>query len=178
MSTVGQWLTALAQLFVKPYWTLPVLYTGSIVFAVLCMDTRGYAGIAMGVLLPLFVGPIFGTTYPICIRGMGEHTKTAAAILMTATTGGVPFPIIQNSLHMSRSAQYAYCVIVALCVSGSPFPLYVILIPAARRNADPRRKGLPPPLSSPAAPEVGLDASSPGESPDSARSPAHEMSQE
>ncbi|KAJ6109955.1 MFS transporter [Penicillium sp. IBT 16267x] len=148
MFTFGQLLTALAQVFVKPRWTLPVLYTGSIVFAVLCMDVKGYAGITMSLLFPLFLAAIFGTTYTICIRGMGGHTKTAAAILMTAVSGGAPFPVIQNVVRQSRGESFAYCVIVALCAAGAPFAIYVNVIPAARRHSDPGRKSSGQQLSS------------------------------
>ena len=177
MFTFGQLLTALAQLFVKPRWTLTVLYSGSIVFAVLCMDVKGYAGITMSLLFPLFLAAIFGTIYTICIRGMGGHTKTAAAILMTATSGGVPFPIIQNDVHQSRGASFAFGVIVALCAAGAPFAIYVNLIPAARRHSDPAPKSSARPLSSQTLPQIGYDMGSPRDSPNSASSASHEMSQ-
>jgi fucose permease len=134
---VGHFLTALAQWFLKPRWTLLLLYTGAILFSILCMNGTGYTGISMGLSLSLFLGGIYGTTFSICVRGMAEHTKTAAAILVTATTGGAPFPIIQNRIHENRTAQYSFCVMVALCSAGAIFPLYLNFVSAARKQVDP-----------------------------------------
>ncbi|OBT70858.1 hypothetical protein VF21_10197 [Pseudogymnoascus sp. 05NY08] len=96
----------------------------------------GYTGIAMGLLVFLFSAGIFSITFAICLRGMGEHTKTAASIMATAISGGALFPVIQNIAATSHGPQDAFCVNVALFSFGAIFPLYLNLVPAARKQVD------------------------------------------
>jgi fucose permease len=86
--------------------------------------------------LALFLGGIQGTIFSSCLHGTGKHTKTAASILVTATAGSVPFPIIQNSLSESRTAQFAFVTILALCSAGATFSLYLNFVPVARKQVD------------------------------------------
>lgn len=91
----------------------------------------------MGLLLYLFLGGIFPITFAICVRGMGEHTKTAASIMAMAILGGAPFPIIQNAVATSHGGRYAFCVSVALFSFGAIFPLCLNLVPAMQKQVDP-----------------------------------------
>jgi fucose permease len=138
LSSAGNFTTAFMQCFIEPRWVLAFLAVGAIVFSTLAMNLTGYAGIAV-VLVVFFVeGGILVTTFAICVRGMGRHTKMAASVLITALVGGAPFPVIQNYVHASQSAQYAVCVTVALFASGSTLSLYLNLVAPARRQVDRR----------------------------------------
>lgn len=124
------------QCFIEPRWVLAFLAVGAIVFSTLAMNLTSYAGIAMVLVLFFVEGGILVTTFAICLRGMGRHTKMAASVLITALVGGAPFPVIQDFVHTAHSAQYAVCVTVALFASGSTLSLYLNLVGPARRQVD------------------------------------------
>lgn len=92
----------------------------------------------MILLVSLFSGSILSTIFPMCLRGMGQNTKLAAAILVTASVGGAPFPVIQNYVHDSHNGQYAVCIMVAALAGGAVFPVYVNVFPAAMRQVERR----------------------------------------
>jgi fucose permease len=134
-SAAGCFVTALGLCFVKPPQALLILYLCAITFSVLTMMIDGYSGIAMAIVLSFFSASIFPITFVIGIHDMGRHTKSAAAILTTAATGGALFPSIQNIISESHGYRYGYCIEVALFSAGSLFPLYLNLVPAARKQA-------------------------------------------
>ena len=101
------------------------------------MTVTGYAGITMGLLLYLFDGGIFSIIFAICLRGMGEHTFTAASIMATSISGGAPFPLIQDAVAMSHGGRHGFSVSVAVFSFGIIFPLYLNLVPAAQKQVDP-----------------------------------------
>ena len=107
-----------------------------ILFSVLSMTMTGYIGITMYLLLFLFNAGIFSITFAICLRGIEEYTKTAASIIVIAISGGAPFPVIQYIVAKSHKIQYTTCVNVALFSFGAIFPLYLNLVPAARKQVD------------------------------------------
>jgi fucose permease len=134
----GRLLAALViWLFLKPRWTLLFSYIGMIVFSILRMNTTGMAATAMGALLWTFEGGAFPIIYAIALRGTGRHTKTATAFLASAISGGLFFPFIKYAVQLSRGEAYSYCVIVAAFCAGAIFPLYLNLLPRARRQVDP-----------------------------------------
>jgi fucose permease len=145
----SRFLVAFVLIFIKPRWILLGLYLGAILFSTLSMTLSGYTSISMALLLYLASGGIFPIVFAICLRGMGEHTKTAASIMATAISGGAPFPIIQNAVAISHGDRYAFCVTVALFSVGVTFPIYLNLVPAAKKQIDPvKDEGLdhsPPP---------------------------------
>lgn len=91
----------------------------------------------MGLLLFLFNGGIFSITFAISLRGMGEHTKTAASIMTMTISAGAWLPVIQGISSKSHGTRYAFCVVVALFSLGAMFPVYLNLVPAARKQVDP-----------------------------------------
>jgi fucose permease len=133
----SRFFVAFALIFIKPRWILLASYLGAILFSTLSMTLSGYAGIYMGLLLYLAIGGIFPIVFAMCLRGMGKYTTTAAAIMATAISGGAPFPIIQNAVAMSHGDRYAFCVTVALFSVGVTFPIYLNLVPAAKKQVDP-----------------------------------------
>lgn len=42
-----------------------------------------------------------------------------------------------NAVETSRGIQYSFCVVVAIYTFGAIFPLYLNLIPAAKKQVDP-----------------------------------------
>lgn len=134
---VGRFLAAFAQWFLKPRWILLVAYIGMIVFSILCMNTSGYAGITMGLMVYIFESGAFSIIFAISLRGAAQYTKAAAVIMTAAISGGAIFPFPQFAASEARGVQYSFCVTVAVFSAGAIFPLYLNLVPAARKQVDP-----------------------------------------
>ncbi|KAA8649173.1 hypothetical protein EYZ11_009842 [Aspergillus tanneri] len=134
---VGRFLAALLQAFLKPRWILLLAYVGMVITAGLCMTTRGYAAVAMGLLVFLFESGAFSIIFVIGLRGTARHTKTAATLLTTAIGGGSCFPFVQFAAQRADGVASSYSVLVALFAAGAVFPLYLNLVPAARKQVDP-----------------------------------------
>lgn len=134
---VGRFITAFALWFFKPRWILMISYIGMIVFSVLCMKTTGSAAIVMAMFVYLFESGAFSTIFAISLRGTAQHTKTAAALLATAITGGTFFSFAEYAAYLSHDSYYSFCVIVALFAAGAIFPLYLNLVPAVKKQVDP-----------------------------------------
>lgn len=92
---------------------------------------------AMGAVLWVLEGAAFPIIYGIALRGTGRHTKTASAFLAAAISGGLFFPFIKYAVQLSRGEPYSYCVVVAVFCAGAIFPLYLNLLPKARKQVDP-----------------------------------------
>ncbi|KAJ9318735.1 hypothetical protein DTO271D3_865 [Paecilomyces variotii] len=134
---VGRFLTAFAQWILKPRWILLVAYIGMIVFSILCMNVSGYAGIAMALMVYVFESGVFSIIFAISLRGTAQYTKTAAVVMTAAISGGSVFPFPQYAASRARGVQYSFCVTVAVFCAGAIFPLYLNLVPAARKQVDP-----------------------------------------
>ena len=85
----------------------------------------------------LFESGLFSTIFAISLRGAGAHTKTAGAIITAAICGGAAFPFVQDPVERKRGVPYSFCVMVALFAASAIFPLYLNLVPAAKRQVDP-----------------------------------------
>ncbi|KAB8239873.1 hypothetical protein ETB97_002316 [Aspergillus alliaceus] len=134
---VGRFLAAFLQLFLKPRWILLLSYIGMIVFSVLCMKTTGVAAVAMGLMVYLFESGAFSIIFAISLRGTGKHTKTAATLLTTAISGGCCFPFAQHAAQLAGGVSFSYSVLVAVFAAGAIFPVYLNLVPAAKKQVDP-----------------------------------------
>ncbi|KAK2764035.1 hypothetical protein FQN54_009654 [Arachnomyces sp. PD_36] len=134
---IGRFLTALAIYYIKPRWVLLASYIGIITVSALAMDLKGTAGISMGLLIYFLEGGLFSTIFAIPLRGMGGHTKTAGAIMTAAVSGGAVFPFVQDPVEYAHGISYSFCVLVALFAAGAVFPIYLNLVPAAKRQVDP-----------------------------------------
>ncbi|GES62651.1 MFS transporter [Aspergillus terreus] len=134
---VGRFLAAFLQWFLKPRWILLVSYAGMIVFSILCMKTSGASAAAMALMVYLFESGTFSIIFAISLRGMGQHTKTAASLLATAISGGAFFPFAQYAAQLAGGVSFSYSVLVALYCAGAIFPLYLNLVPAAKKQVDP-----------------------------------------
>ncbi|PWY86248.1 MFS general substrate transporter, partial [Aspergillus heteromorphus CBS 117.55] len=131
---VGRFLAALLQWFLKPRWILMLSYVGMIVFSVLCMKTTGRPAEAMAQMVYLFESGAFSIIFAIALRGTGRHTKTAAVLLTVAISGGAFFPFAQYAAQLAGGVRHSYCVLVALFGAGAIFPVYLNLVPAAKKQ--------------------------------------------
>ncbi|KAF9887832.1 hypothetical protein FE257_009492 [Aspergillus nanangensis] len=134
---VGRFLAAFLQWFLKPRWILLISYLGMVIFSVLCMKTTGSSAAAMAMLVYLFESGAFSIIFAISLRGTAQHTKTAAALLTTAISGGACFPFAQYAAQLAGGVSFSYSVLVALFCAGAIFPLYLNLVPAAKKQVDP-----------------------------------------
>ncbi|RAL05755.1 putative MFS monosaccharide transporter [Aspergillus ibericus CBS 121593] len=134
---IGRFLAAFLQWFLKPRWILMLSYIGMIVFSVLCMKMTGRTAGAMAQMVYLFESGAFSIIFAISLRGTGRHTKTATVLLTVAISGGAFFPFAQYAAQMAHGMQYSYCVLVALFSAGALFPVYLNVVPAAKKQVDP-----------------------------------------
>ncbi|KKK24495.1 hypothetical protein AOCH_007582, partial [Aspergillus ochraceoroseus] len=135
---VGRFLAAFLQWFLKPRWILLLSYIGMIVFSALCMTTTGPSAVAMAMMVFLFESGAFSIIFAISLRGTGRHTKTAGSLLTMAITGGAYFPFAQYAVQRARnSVPISFSVLVALFAAGALFPIYLNLVPAAKKQVDP-----------------------------------------
>ncbi|MCJ1283823.1 hypothetical protein MMC26_003154 [Xylographa opegraphella] len=133
---VGRFLCALVEVFFKPSHILLFLFIGMIVTSALSMSLVGPAGIAMIVLCQFFESGIFPLLFAISLRGLGSHTKRGSIYLTAAISGGAILPVIMYPVRNAVGLQYSFCVNVASSVFGTIYPIYLILIPAARKQVD------------------------------------------
>jgi fucose permease len=134
---VGRFLAAILNYVLKPRWILLVLYLGLIICCALQMRLNGTAGRAIDQLTAFFEAGTFSIIYAICMRGMGAHTKTAAALMTAAISGGAVAPVIQWAVSNSHGIKYSYCVPLAVFAFGTIFPIWLNLVPAVRIQVDP-----------------------------------------
>ncbi|OKL58978.1 hypothetical protein UA08_05757 [Talaromyces atroroseus] len=139
----GRFLVALAIVFIKPRWVLFVLYVGLIVFAVLTKELQGMAGVGIGMMLFFWESGVISITIAISLRGTGRHTKTAGAIMATALGGGAGYPFFQELARVQNHGSVAssYVVLAVGYAAAAVFPLYLMLVPAAKKQVDPVLNG-------------------------------------
>jgi fucose permease len=137
---VGRLVTAFLNYLLKPRYVLLFLYTGLIICLGLSMHLTGDGGATVSQLTFFFEAGIFSTVFAIAMRGLGAHTKTGSAFITAAISGGAVFPPIQWGVSNNHGMCYSYGVPLAAAVVGVLFPLYLNLVPAARRQVDPIHK--------------------------------------
>lgn len=101
------------------------------------MKTTGVAAVAMGLMVYLFESGAFSIIFAISLRGAGQHTKTAATLLTMAISGGACFPFAQYAASLAGGMSFSYSVLVAVFCAGAIFPIYLNLVPAAKKQVDP-----------------------------------------
>ncbi|KAL6234228.1 hypothetical protein BDW75DRAFT_213068 [Aspergillus navahoensis] len=135
---VGRFLAAILQWFLKPRWILLLSYIGMVVFAALCMHTTGTAAIASAMMVFLFESGAFSIIFAIALRGTGRHTKTAGSLLTIAISGGAFLPFARYGAQLTTNSTVdSYSVLVSLFAAGALFPIYLNLVPAAKKQVDP-----------------------------------------
>ncbi|KAF2704813.1 MFS monosaccharide transporter-like protein [Pleomassaria siparia CBS 279.74] len=137
----SRFLAAIANIWIKPRYILLFFFVGAIAFAAACMQGDGPTPAALIIMVMFFEGPLFPQIYAMALRGLGKHTKDAAAVLTAAIGGGAVFPPMTYGALKAVNAQYAFCVVVAAYSAGTLLPIWINVWPDARRLADPVRDG-------------------------------------
>jgi fucose permease len=111
-----------------------------LIFALTSLDADGIA--ALLIVLYFFEGPIWPLIFSGALRGMGRRTKTAAAVLTTATAGAAVIPWIIRVIMKDggKSVRYSYCSLIAFLGLATLFPIYLIVFPGARQQVDQGEK--------------------------------------
>lgn len=133
----GRFMTAIAGLVIKPRRLLLILFIGAIVTSALAMNLEGYKGVAMLVLILFFESGIFSLIFAISLHGLGQYTKIGAVLLTAATSGGAVIPAIMSPVTSRYGVQYGFSVMVAVFSFGALMPIYLALVPAAKKQVDP-----------------------------------------
>ncbi|KAF2004829.1 MFS general substrate transporter [Amniculicola lignicola CBS 123094] len=134
---VSRFLTAVANIWIKPRYTLFFFYAGAIAFAAACMTGHGAAPVTTLIMLMFFEGPIFSLVYVQPLRGLGKHTKDGAVLMTAAISGGAIWRAIAYAVTEANNVQYAFCVVLAAFALGALFPVWLNAYPAARQLSDP-----------------------------------------
>ncbi|KAK2793584.1 hypothetical protein FQN52_001171 [Onygenales sp. PD_12] len=134
---LSRFITAAAHWLTKPRLILLALYVAMIACTVLSMFLHDTPALVLTLLIYLFSSGVFSLTFAISLRGMCPHTKTASALLTSAISGGSIFPSIQPLVAKRHGIHFSFIVPLSLFAIGSIFPLYLNLVPAARRQVDP-----------------------------------------
>jgi len=134
---VGRFLGAFLNYFVKPRWILMGCFLGVIITSAVQMSATGAAAIATNSLIYFFEGSIFPIIYAISMRGMGDQTFNAAAFMTSAISSGAAIPPIMWAVNKSHNVRYSYSVVLGVFVFGAIFPIYLNLVPAAKKQVDP-----------------------------------------
>jgi fucose permease len=133
----GRFLAALLNYLFTPRWILLGSYSGLIVCLALSMRLGSEAGTAIAVLTYLFEAAIFSIIFAMSMRGLGRHTKSGAALMTGAISGGAVFGPIQWAVANGHGQKYSYCVPLAVACFGLLFPVYLNIMPQARAQVDP-----------------------------------------
>lgn len=134
---VGRFLAAVLNYLFKPRWILLGMWTGLLVLNAVQMATDGTGAAAVSMLTFAFEAGTFAIIFAMCMRGLGSHTKTGSAFMTAAISGGAVFPPIQWAAGNAGGIRYSYCVPLAVACFGILFPIYLNLVPAARKAVDP-----------------------------------------
>ena len=134
---LGRFLGAFLNYLIKPRWLLVACFVASIILCGVQMSVDGGSGLAVNNLIQFFQGSIFPIIYAMCMRGMGDQTFNAAGFMTAAISSGGVVPPIMWAVTNARGVKYSYCVPLAIFVFGSIFPIYLNLMPAAKKQVDP-----------------------------------------
>ncbi|KAL5346578.1 hypothetical protein ACLOAV_008285 [Pseudogymnoascus australis] len=138
---LGRFIFAPLCLIFPPRTLLFLSFGGCIIFSALTttlhMNINGLAGL---IIVTFFLeGPIWPIIFAISLRGMGKRTKLAGALITAAASGAAPFPFVMWGIQQvpRKTVQYSFSVIVALFAFGTIYPIYLNLVPMARKQVDP-----------------------------------------
>jgi hypothetical protein len=134
---VGRFLSAFLNYVFKPRWILLGLYTGLIITCALQMAVSGTGALVVNQLIYLFESGAFSIIFAICMRGMGADTKTAAALMTAAISGGAIFPVLQWATQNHHTLKFSFIVPLVVFAAGWLFPVYLNAVPAARMQVQP-----------------------------------------
>jgi hypothetical protein len=123
-------------------------FLGALLFSILVLSVTDVDPDKIGALtiaLYFFEGPIWPLVFATGLKRMGRGTKTAAVVLTSAASGAAFLPWFSFLIihHDGRSAQYAYCLLIAFVGLGTLYPIYLSVVPAAREQVDRGEKPRP-----------------------------------
>jgi fucose permease len=129
--TCGLFFFAFLCLLIPPRLVLFWAHACGIIFGALIVGVQFPSVRNVQVLtlvVSIFQGPIPNLCWAIALRGLGQWTKLAACFLyIGASLGASIWPWVMLTVANSHSAQYAFCIIIALFTAGIFFPLYLSL---------------------------------------------------
>lgn len=134
---VGRFLGAFLNYLIKPRMILMACFLGIIAVTASQLHAEGYGGIAAVNIGYLFEGSIFPIIFAISMRGMGDQTFNAAALMTASISAGALIPPIVWAVENAHDLKYSYSVMLGVLCFGALFPLYLNLVPAARKQVDP-----------------------------------------
>ena len=135
-------------IFLPPRLVLLISFLGALLFSILVFSITGIDPDKVGALmitLYFFEGPIWPLIFATSLRRMGRRTKMAAAVLTSAASGAgfLPWLLFVIIKKDGRTAQYAYCLLIAFLGLGTLYPIYLSVFPAARQQVDRGEKPCP-----------------------------------
>lgn len=133
----GRFLSAVLNYIFKPRWILLILYSGLIVCCALQMAVNGTGALVVNQLIYLFESGIFSIIFAISLRGMGDKTKVATTLMTAAISGGALFTVLQWATQNHHTLKFSFIVPLIVYAFGWIFPVYLNLVPAARKQVDP-----------------------------------------
>lgn len=80
---------------------------------------------------------MFPIIYAISMRGMGAHTKTASSFMASSLSGAGLAYYARHGITLALGEPNSYMLVAVFTAVGMIFPLYLNLVPAARRQVDP-----------------------------------------
>ncbi|HEY4155599.1 MAG TPA: sugar MFS transporter [Puia sp.] len=83
-----------------------------IIFVLLALVTRGLTSVVFIALLGLSNSLMFPSIWPLAIDGLGKFTKTGAALLVMAISGGALLPLLYGWLADHFNARQAYWMVI------------------------------------------------------------------
>lgn len=121
----------------KPRYLLLISFFSTVIVYAACMRTSGTTSIVFALLGWVTFAPIFPIVYAISLRGTGVHAKTASSFLATTVGGGTFAALLRYAVTLKIGNPASNVVVVAFASAGAIFPVYLNLVPAARRQVDP-----------------------------------------
>lgn len=134
---VGRFLGSFLNYLVKPRWILMGCYLGIIALSAAQLRANGAGGIAAVNLGYLFEGSIFPIIFAMCMRGMGDQTFDAAALMTSSISSGALIPPLAWAVQNAHNLQYSYSVLLGVYCFGALFPIYLNLFSPAKKQVDP-----------------------------------------
>ncbi|KAK4956172.1 hypothetical protein LTR28_005888 [Elasticomyces elasticus] len=134
---VSRFLAAGAGFFIKPRNLLLFFYAGAITFSTLTLYWNGNTGTALIITIFFFEGPLFSLIFAQTLRGLGRRVKDGSVLITAAICGGSIFPPIAVAAASVQDPQIGRSVALAAFAAGALYPIYLTLVPAARRQVDP-----------------------------------------
>lgn len=135
--TIGtRLIAALLCLYVKPRWIMLFCTTGTLLLTLLLAYCPGARLLVLYLLYRVFQAPLWTLVFATALQAMGKRTKLAAVMLTTATCGGGVLPLIQYAVQINVGEAQSAPVPVVATACLLFLPLYLTLVPLARKQAD------------------------------------------